>query len=231
LFRHSCDLTESRRCRSLRAHHSGVKDCASHNERYNELDRLYPHLESMFAVRLQRLTISPVDIDESIQHALNEGLLRYSGNRLSLTDEGVPVIKEGRQSIMYEGEWMMRFLSRRNVVIVSFIMLVFVIITKLVVGLAVGNHAMITDGFENTTDLIIIGIISASLRTGRGRLGAIAFMAFMMGQFASQFLYYSIEPIGWKSIIVRLAKAERSEILNGHRCNHRLLYGSKALSV
>jgi divalent metal cation (Fe/Co/Zn/Cd) transporter len=153
--------------------------CAAY-EGYDELDRLYPHLESMFAVRLRRLTISPVDIDESIQYGLNEGLLEYSGNRLSLTDEGVSVLKEGRQSIMYEGKWMMWFLSRRNVVITSLILLVFMIVTKLVVGLSVGSHAMITDGLENTTDLIVIGIISASLRTGKDRLGATAIMLFMM---------------------------------------------------
>jgi hypothetical protein len=149
-------------------------------EGYDELDRLYPHLESMFAVRLQRLTISPVDIDESIQHGLNEGLLEYSANRLSLTERGVSILKEGRQTIMFEGKWMMWFLSRRNVVITSLILLVFMIITKLFIGLSVGSHAMITDGLENMTDLVVIGIISASLKTGRDRLGAIAIMLFMM---------------------------------------------------
>jgi hypothetical protein len=149
-------------------------------EGYDELDRLYPHLESMFAVRLQRLTISPVDIDESIQHGLNEGLLEYSANRLSLTERGVSILKEGRQTIMFEGKWMMWFLSRRNVVITSLILLIFMIITKLFIGLSVGSHAMITDGLENTTDLVVIGIISASLKTGRDRLGATAIMLFMM---------------------------------------------------
>jgi Co/Zn/Cd efflux system component len=149
-------------------------------EGYDEPDRLYPHLESMFAVRLQRLTISPVDIDESIQHGLNEGLLEYSGGRLSLTETGVSILKEGRRTIVFESKGMMWFLSRRNVVITSLLLLVFMIITKLFVGLSVGSHAMITDGLENTTDLIVIGIISASLRTGRDRLGATAIMLFML---------------------------------------------------
>jgi hypothetical protein len=149
-------------------------------EGYNEPDKLYPHLESMFAVRLQRLTISPVDIDESIQHGLNEDLLEYSGNKLSLTDRGVSILKEGRQTIIFEGKWMMWFLSRRNVVITSLILLIFMIITKLVIGFSVGSHAMITDGLENTTDLIVIGIITASLKTGKDRLGATAIMLFML---------------------------------------------------
>ncbi len=146
----------------------------------NEPVSLYPHLESMFSMRLQRMTISPADIDESVQHGLSEGLLEYTDGRLSLTDRGVSILRDGRLQIMFEGKWMRWFLTRRNVVIASLVTLVFMIITKLFVGTSVGSHAMITDGLENVTDLIVVGIISLSLKSGKDRLGASAIMLFMM---------------------------------------------------
>jgi hypothetical protein len=94
--------------------------CAVH-EGHNEPGRLYPHLESMFAMRLQRMTISPADIDESVQHGLNEGLLEYTDGKLSLTDRGVSILRDGRLQIMFEGKYLRLFLTRRNVVITSLV--------------------------------------------------------------------------------------------------------------
>ncbi len=141
---------------------------------------LYSHFGAMFATRLRRLVISPIDLDESIQHGLNESLLDESGGVLSVTARGRYMLREGRRIIMHEGYWMKRFLTERSVVIASGLTLIFLIILKIWIGTSIGSHAMMTDGLENLTDLIVVGIIALSLRYKRDRLGAIAIMVFML---------------------------------------------------
>ena len=142
---------------------------------------LYSHLESMFVVRLQRMTLSPLDVDEAIQQGLNEELLEQSANdELSLTSLGIDVLKASRMQVIHEGYWMRRFLQEKNVIMISGFFLMILIILKLLVGSSIGSHAMITDGFENVTDLIVVGIIALSLKFDKDRIGAIAIMLFML---------------------------------------------------
>lgn len=141
---------------------------------------LYSHLESMFVVRLQRMTLSPLDVDEAIQHGLNEDLIEQTDSDLSLTTRGIDALKDSRKQVLQEGYWMKRFLQEKNVVMISAFFLVILVILKLWVGLSIGSHAMITDGLENVTDLIVVGIIALSLRFEKDRIGAIAIMLFML---------------------------------------------------
>lgn len=141
---------------------------------------LYSHLESMFVVRLRRMTVSPVDVDEVIQHGFNEELLIQERDELSLTPRGIDALQQSRKQVLQEGYWMKRFLQEKNVLIVSGFALVFLVILKLLVGSSIGSRAMITDGLENLTDIVVVGIIALSLRYERDRLGAISIMFFML---------------------------------------------------
>ncbi len=153
--------------------------CAIYEGHMSKPD-LYSHLESMFVVRLQRMTLSPLDVDEAIQQGLNEDLIEQTGDGLGLTTRGIEVLKESRKQVLHEGYWMKRFLQEKNVVMISGFFLIILVILKLWVGLGVGSHAMITDGLENVTDLIVVGIIALSLRFKKDRIGAIAIMLFML---------------------------------------------------
>lgn len=149
-------------------------------EGYDTKPKLYEHLDSMFAFRLGRMTISPVDIDESLQHGLFENLLEYRDTKYALTSEGIKLLRLSRLQIIYEGLWIKRFLKERNVVVTSACTLVFLVILKLWIGFMIGSNALVTDGLENLTDLVVVGIIAYSLRTCKDRLGATAIMAFML---------------------------------------------------
>ncbi len=141
---------------------------------------LYKHLDSMFVVRLGRMTISPVDIDVAIQHGSNEGLIVQANGRLSLSLKGLDLLRVARMHLLHEGFWMRRFLTERNAVIASAVVLVTLVLVKLWVGFGISSHAMVTDGFENLTDLIVVGIIALSLKYEKDRIGAIAIMVFML---------------------------------------------------
>lgn len=141
---------------------------------------LYNHMESMFVVRLQRMTLSPLDVDEAIQHGLNEDLLVQESEQIALTSRGIDVLKKSRMQVLHEGYWMKRFLQEKNVIIISAFSLLFLVILKLLIGSSIGSRAMTTDGLENLTDIVVVGIIALSLRYERDRMGAIAIMLFML---------------------------------------------------
>jgi Co/Zn/Cd efflux system component len=141
---------------------------------------LYEQLDSIFVVRLGRMTISPVDIDVALQHGSNEGLISQSNGQLALTPKGTALLGVARKHLLHESYWMKRFLTERNVILTSGLVLVFLVLLKLWVGYGISSQAMITDGFENLTDLIVVGIIALSVRYRRDRLGAIAIMVFML---------------------------------------------------
>ena len=141
---------------------------------------LYSHLESMFVVRLGRMTVSPVDVDEVLQHALNENLIVQSDEKFDLSQRGLDILRLSRTTVLHEGYWMKWAFQEKWVVVTSASVLILMVLFKLWMGFSIGSRAMITDGLENLTDLVVVGIISLSLRYERDRLGAIAIMIFML---------------------------------------------------
>ena len=68
-------------------------------EGYSTKPALYDHLESMFVVRLGRMTVSPVDVDEVLQHGFNEKLILRSQDGLSLSELGISILKQSRKQV------------------------------------------------------------------------------------------------------------------------------------
>jgi Co/Zn/Cd efflux system component len=143
------------------------------------------------------MVISPRDVDEAIQHGMNENLITTQDDGLSVTDRGIYVLKSGRMDIVHQGYWIKRFLTEKNALIASASILVFLVIIKLFVGLSIGSQAMTTDGLENLTDLIVVGIIGYSLKHNKDRLGATAIMVFML---------ISGSLLGYNAVVALLAR-------------------------
>ncbi|NHI82801.1 MAG: hypothetical protein EAX81_00670 [Candidatus Thorarchaeota archaeon] len=141
---------------------------------------LYDQLDVMFVMRLGRLSISPIDIDVALQHGANEELIEQNEGRFTLTPKGMDLLHTARRHLLHQSYWMKRFLTERNAVLMSALFLIFLVIVKLWVGFSISSHALITDGFENLTDLIVVGIIALSLKYNKDRFGAITIMLFML---------------------------------------------------
>jgi hypothetical protein len=143
-------------------------------------EALYKHLDAMFSSSLRRRTMSSLDVDESLQHGFNEGLLKQTGERIQLTETGIEALRCGRLQIEHSSYWMQRVLTEKVVLAASATVLIFLSILKLWVGLSIQSNAMVTEGLENFTDLIVVGILALSLKYKKDRLGAIAIIIFML---------------------------------------------------
>jgi Co/Zn/Cd efflux system component len=160
---------------------------------------LYKHLDVMFSSSLRRRTMSSLDVDESLQHGFYEGLLSQTGDTIQLTDAGIEALRNGRLLIEHTSYWMQRVLSERVVLLASALVLTFLSTLKLWVGYSIKSNAMFTEGLENFTDIIVVGILALSLKYKKDRLGAIAIIIFML---------ITGFTLGWSSIQALLANEE-----------------------
>jgi hypothetical protein len=152
--------------------------CAIH-EGINTREGLYDHLDGIFAFRLRRPTMTSIDIDEAIQHGLNDDLIQESEGLYSLSHRGRETIRYGRLEIVHEGYWMKRFLTERTVLIISTFALLLLASVKIWIGLSIQSDAILNEGIENLTDLLVVGIIAFSIKYNRDRLGALAIIIVM----------------------------------------------------
>ena len=83
------------------------------HEGINTREGLYDHLDGIFALRLRRPTMTSIDIDEAIQHGLNDGLIQESESRYSLTHRGRETTRYSRLEIVHQGYWLGRFLTEK----------------------------------------------------------------------------------------------------------------------
>ena len=149
-------------------------------EGINTREGLYDHLDGVFALRLRRPTMTSIDIDEAIQHGLNDRLIDESEGRFGLTQRGRETIRYGRLEIMHQGYWMSRVLTERSVLVMSTLALLLLASVKIWIGTSIQSNAILTEGIENLTDLVIVGIIAISMRYNRDRLGALTIIAVMI---------------------------------------------------
>ncbi|MFX1263929.1 MAG: cation diffusion facilitator family transporter [Promethearchaeota archaeon] len=153
--------------------------CSIH-EGISTREGLYEHMDGIFALRLRRPTMTSIDIDEAIQHGLNDNLVQESESRFGLTQHGLETIRYGRLEILHQGYWMKRVLTERSVLILSTLALLLLSSVKIWIGMSIHSDAILTEGIENLTDLLIVGIIAISMRYDRDRLGALAIIAVMI---------------------------------------------------
>ena len=159
--------------------------CTIH-EGINTRQGLYDHLDGIFALRLRRPTMTSIDIDEAIQHGLNDDLIQESEGCYILSDRGRETIRYGRLEIVYQGYWLRRFLTERTVLVLSTLALLLLASVKIWIGLSIQSDAILSEGIENLTDLLVVGIIAFSIRFNRDRLGALVIIMVMIAEYGQE---------------------------------------------
>jgi len=90
------------------------------------------------------------------------------------------VLRRSRLQILHSSFWLQRFLTERFVLILSTIILLVMATAKIWVGLSIGSEGMLSEGIENGTDLIKVGIIALSIKFRRDKIGAIIIIGLLL---------------------------------------------------
>ncbi|MFW9988291.1 MAG: cation diffusion facilitator family transporter [Candidatus Odinarchaeota archaeon] len=126
----------------------------------NTLDDLKAKMQYLFISATNHVVIGNEDVEEYWQKSLRKKLIQiHSDDTITLTEEGKRLVEYSYFWNLHTSYWMGKFFSESTVLAGTAIFLVIISLLKILTGLDLGSQGMISEGFENLTDLIKIGII------------------------------------------------------------------------
>lgn len=126
----------------------------------NYLDNIKKRMRPFFIAATSQVLVTDEDVEEYFLTAKKEQLIKVDVNGIiQLTEEGKRLVKISYYHNLYTSHFMRIFFSEKTVMTATAIILIFLSVMKIFIGLNLGSQGMLTEGFENLTDLIKIGII------------------------------------------------------------------------
>ena len=125
-----------------------------------KLDRIKKRMRPFFIAATNQVLVTDEDVEEYFLTAKKEQLIKIDANGIiQLTEEGKKLVKVSFYHNLYTSYFMRIFFSEKTVMTATALVLIFLSVMKILIGLNLGSQALLTEGFENLTDLIKIGII------------------------------------------------------------------------
>ncbi len=125
-----------------------------------DLNEIKKVMSSFFISSTKQLVVEDEDIKEFIEHAKKQKLIEIkNGNQLNLTSEGRKLVEASFCNTLFTSHYMQILMNKHTIMILTAICLIFLSFFKILIGFQIDSQGMISEGFENLTDLIKIGII------------------------------------------------------------------------
>ncbi len=169
----------------------------------NNLGDIKQKMRYIFTTTMRQLVITDKNVDEYLKIAqLKEFVQINNKDYITLTKEGRIYVESCYLEIQHESYWLKKFLSEKAVMGITALFLVILSTLKIITGLQISSQGMITDGFENLTDLIKVGIIFiVSLQFKKDKLASIIILLMMLFTGVG-LIWSSIEALIFPMIIV-----------------------------
>ncbi len=151
-------------------------------EGVDKIDKIKKRMRPLFIAATNQVLVTDEDVEEYFLIAKKEKLIKFkSDNIIELTEEGKRLVKVSYYHNLYTSHYMRIFFSEKTAMGATAIFLIILSIMKILTGLQLGSQAMLTEGFENLTDLIKIGIIVIlSFKFKRDKLASIIIIGIML---------------------------------------------------
>ena len=136
---------------------------------------------TLFISSTSQVVIGEEDVKEYYLIAIRQGLIKDKGELIKLTKEGKKLVEISYYHNLYTSHYMRIFLSEKTVMLGTAVFLIIISLLKILVGLQLGSQAMLTEGYENLTDLVKIGIIGLiGIHLKKDKLASIIIICLMM---------------------------------------------------
>ena len=170
---------------------------------YTNLIEIKSQMQHLFTTTMRQLLITEENVEEYLDIALSKKLVQIDkDDDLSLTMDGRIYVESCYLAIQHESYWLKRFLSEKSVMVITALFLVILSVLKIITGIQISSQGMITDGFENLTDLIKVGVILIiSLQLKKDKLASIIILLMMLFTGAG-LIWSSIEALLFPSVII-----------------------------
>ncbi len=142
---------------------------------------LKSQMRLFFISATKQVIIEDTDIEEYIQKAHRKKLIEIKQNIIKLTETGKKLVEVSYFLNLHTSFWMRRLFSKTSVILISAIFLVILSSLKIFTGLQIESQGMLTEGFENLTDLVKIGlIVLLGIKYKKDKLASIIIILLMM---------------------------------------------------
>ena len=126
----------------------------------NDIKEIKAQMRLFFISSTEQLVNEDQDVEEYLQAAKRKEFLQIKKDEtVELTKKGRDLVEQCYYINLHTSYWMRLFFSEKTSMIGSVLFLSLLSLLKILTGLQLGSEGMLTDGFENLTDLIKIGII------------------------------------------------------------------------
>ncbi len=148
----------------------------------NKLEAIKKEMRLLFISATKQVVVGEEDVEEYFQLAKRQELISVNeNNHILLTKEGEKLVELSYYHNLYTSHYLHRFFSKQTAMITTALILILLSSLKIIFGLQLSSQAMLTEGFENLTDLIKIGIIGMiGMKLKKDKLASIIIIAIMM---------------------------------------------------
>jgi len=149
---------------------------------FNTLDLLKEKMKILFISATKQVVIGKEDVEEFYQIAKRRDLIKINAdNKIILSEAGKKLVEFSYYHNLYTSHWMRIFFSQQTVMLSTTIFLILLSILKVITGIQIDSQAMLTEGFENLTDLIKIGIVGViGIKFRKDKIASIIIVCLMM---------------------------------------------------
>ncbi|MFX1590039.1 MAG: cation diffusion facilitator family transporter [Promethearchaeota archaeon] len=147
-----------------------------------EIAKIKEKMRTLFISATKQVIIGEEDVDEFFQIAKRNKLISLGPNdTIELTKEGKRLVEVSYYHNLFTSHYLRIFFSEKFVMATTAIFLIILSLLKIFTGLNIDSEGMLSDGFENLTDLIKIAIIGIlSIKFKRDKLASVLIILMMM---------------------------------------------------
>ncbi|MFX0070873.1 MAG: cation diffusion facilitator family transporter [Candidatus Hermodarchaeota archaeon] len=135
-----------------------------------------------FISSTKQLVVENEDLEEYLQYARKKELIIIdSDGKVSLSPEGKELVEWSYYSTLHASYWMRILFNEKTIMITTAIFLIILSLLKILVGYQLASQGMISEGFENLTDLIKIGIVALlGFKLNKDKIASIIIIGLML---------------------------------------------------
>jgi len=147
----------------------------------NKIEEIKKKMCNLFISSTSQVIVGEEDVKEYYLIAIRKSLIEDNNGEIKLTEEGRKLVEISYHHNLYTSHYMRIFLSEKTVMLGTAIFLIVISLLKIFTGLQLGSQAMLTEGFENFTDLFKIGIVGLiGLKLKKDKLASVIIIGLMM---------------------------------------------------
>lgn len=149
---------------------------------FSNIDTLKKKMRVFFISSTRQLVVEETDVEEYLQVAKRNKLVNINQDgTITLTEKGKTLTESCYHTNSHTSYWMRIFFSEKTVMLGTALFLIIITSLKIILGIQLASQGMITEGFENFTDIIKIGIIGIlSFKLKKDKLASIIIILLMM---------------------------------------------------